>query len=368
MEMLFKRSARGDGSPVPCMPLDQDGQWVKPDCVRYFTLEQAVEVFGMSQDELREIYLEVFGGLMAPPPAEGQVAPLAFDPARVAVGRQHLVRVHRFPHLTEDEFQTVADLCTLRKLDLWRHVWAEVRPNPQTGKRELKVMTTIDAFVLIADRSGRYDGTTEPEYLSADGRWIGPVWTEPGYPVAARAGVRRKDFSTPQMEVARWDRYVQYINTERGLEVADHWVRAGAEMLSKCALALAFRKGFSEELGGLFLKDELDQSTNPAAQVAAPSGPVPAFAPTRFRPADSAIIDSHPPDEVEINDDTPATMAEFERALEGFGFGTDAARRAVIARLRLNIPLPPTSKSFWAAALRRLRQRPDLYGASGNAA
>lgn len=354
LQMIFER--RADGSPAPRMPRTGDGIRREPDGVRFFSLEQAVEFFAMKEEELRALYDDAYGDLFNAETAQGESTGVPnIDTERVVEVRRDLLRVVRFPHLSDAEFDAVMEMCQRRRLDPWRHVYADAMGD-QRGRRELKVITTIDAFRLLADRTEKYDGTTLAEYLDADGNWHKEVWpTRLGNPVAAKIGVRRKGFSQPQYEVATWDRYVQYIDTPRGPEVSEFWVKGGAQQLAKCALALAYRSAFPEEIGGLYTRDEMAQAHNPASvtpRVAAP----PAVVERRAQAIEAE------PEEVVFDEETPETLVDFNAALEGFGFVTEDARKAVIAKLRMNVPYSPTSRTFWALAVKRLRTRPDLYG------
>jgi hypothetical protein len=221
--------------------------------------------------------------------------------------------------------------------------------------------------VKIAGRTGQYDGTTEPEFLDEDGEWHRGVMPEGlGLPVAARCGVRRKGFSQPQVGVARWARYCAYRETPDGrLEVSEAWVKGGPEQLAKCALADAFRKAFWEEIGALYTLEEMAQAKNPPHARPSSAGQVerPLAAAARHSSAAAAAAAAPAEEEVEIDETTPETAGDFAKAIEEFGFGTERARRDVVARLRMGIPFAPTSRTFYAVALKRLRTRPDLYGA-----
>lgn len=361
MQMIFSR--RGDGAPAPKTPVGPDGKPRTPDGVTYFSLEQAVEAFQMSEAELTTIFDDQFGDLYppAPPAADGSPGPVvrAIDPIRLDAARRLALRNVRFAHLTDAEFDGMLAICEARRLDPWRHVAAEVG-HDQRGRRQLSVITTIDALLLVADRTGQYDGTTAAEFLGDAGEWIPQPWIRPENPVAARIAVRRKGFSQPQYEVATWRRYCAYVQTPRGLEISEAWIRGGPEQLAKCALALSIRRTFAEEAGSLYIREEMAQAANPPAHQPAPvEAAARAYPPN---PLSSANANANDPDEVEFDDSTPTTMGEFNDALANLGFTGEDARARVIAKLKMSIPYPPTSKSFWAAALRRVRQRPDLYG------
>jgi phage recombination protein Bet len=115
---------------------------------------------------------------------------------------------------------------------------------------KMSIQLSIDGFRLIAERSGKYAGQAGPHWAGEDGQWR-DVWTDKKPPVVARVGVMRSDFKDVTWGVARWDAYAQQTPI---------WAKMGAEMLAKCAEALALRKAFPQELSGLYETTEMQQS------------------------------------------------------------------------------------------------------------
>lgn len=344
LQMIFGR--RSDGSVAPRTPRNRDGSPREPDGFREFNLAQAVEAFKMSERELVALYEEFYGDLF-PRLQDGEVG--SFDPAagNVARTKRDLLAAVRFPHLTEVELDAVVAYCDERGLDAWRHVYADARVE-QWGRRELKFIVTIDALRSLADQTGRYRGQTMPYYLDDNGMWHKGPWTDKAKPPAAsKVGIRRKGWPRPQFATARWESYVQTIETPRGLEVSDFWVKMGPEQLAKCAEALAFKKTFPKALGSLLTREEMEQASNAPARQCALHGP---------RQADDVVID----------DETPCSWREFEQVLtERFGLQSETSRRDAIARLReaFGGGNAAVSKTFFARAIRALEQSPEMFGA-----
>lgn len=120
---------------------------------------------------------------------------------------------------------------------------------PVFYKGRMSIITTIQAFRLIANRTGQWTGVTPIEF-TADGKEWTDCWLADTAPAAARVGVMRTTFEQPVMRVCRMRDY----NTGRGL-----WLSMGPHMLGKCAEAAAFRAAFPEA-DGLYVAEEMDQA------------------------------------------------------------------------------------------------------------
>lgn len=108
---------------------------------------------------------------------------------------------------------------------------------------------SIDGFRVIAEKSGEMDGQ-EVAWCGEDGAWV-DVWLHKAQPAAARVLVYRKGCAKPFPGIARWTEYAQS---------SPLWTRMGANMLAKCAEALALRKAFPHQLSGLYTQDEMEQA------------------------------------------------------------------------------------------------------------
>lgn len=135
-------------------------------------------------------------------------------------------------------------------LDPWaRQIY--MRWNERAGR--MQTLTTIDGYRAIADRTGELDGQDAPMWCGDDKVWH-DVWTASTPPVAARIVVYRKGITRGFVGVAR---FASYVVLERN-EPTDSWKRMPDVLIAKCAEALALRKAFPNQLGGLYTGDEMD--------------------------------------------------------------------------------------------------------------
>jgi hypothetical protein len=102
----------------------------------------------------------------------------------------------------------------------------------------------IDGLRAIAERTGRYGGQDEPEF-EYDGH---------GALKSCKVRVYRKDIERPFVGVAFFREYAQ---TKKDGSLTSMWATKPHVMLSKCAEALGLRKGFPEDMAGLYAPEEM---------------------------------------------------------------------------------------------------------------
>lgn len=147
--------------------------------------------------------------------------------------------------------QTVAKGATDLELELFLHACRRTGLDPLMKQiycikrgANMAIQTGIDGYRLIADRTGQYAGSGEPQYsIGMD-----------GYPEVASVTVTKLVGSTPCLfsASARWDEYRQ--------ESSPMWKKMPFLMLGKCAEALALRKAFPAELSGVYTHEEMMQA------------------------------------------------------------------------------------------------------------
>lgn len=143
----------------------------------------------------------------------------------------------------------------------------------------------IDGFRSIANDTGLYDGQDEPEI----------IYDADGYVIAAKVRVYRRDIGRAFVGYAHFSEYCQLKSNGDATKM---WAKMPRTMIAKCAEALALRKAFPEELGGLYTTDEMGQAENDPASVVRQvhSDPEPPARNAQARPAakpapDASIVD-----------------------------------------------------------------------------
>ncbi len=168
---------------------------------------------------------------------------------------------------TDDELKLFLYQCEKRGLDpLSRQIYFQKRKT-KTGE-QMTILTAIDGYRLIADRTGKYAGNDEPIY---DNERSPSKATSTVYKIV---GTIRCPFTA----TARWHQY--YPGDQSGFM----WNKMPHLMLGKCAEALALRKAFPEELGGLYIDEEMHQAGKPIDYDAAKA--------TEHPPADASHVDA----------------------------------------------------------------------------
>lgn len=185
----------------------------------------------------------------------------------------------------------------------------------------MEVVTTIDGLRLLAERTGKYNGQAPAEWCDEDGEWR-DVWLGEDLPVAARVGVYKEGREEPTVGTAHWSEFSPNDSSTGGDSMWQKGTGMPAHMLSIRAEALALRKAFPAELGGLYTAEELGlgepsehEHTGPTRKE--PPAPPPTEAPgtgaLAFGP--SVIVDP-PADQPSGAPALPRTRRTLAEALE----------------------------------------------------
>lgn len=137
--------------------------------------------------------------------------------------------------------------------------------NMKSGGQKMSIQTSIDGFRGAAAASGRYNGQTETKWCGKDGIWK-DVWTEEGFPFAAKIGVYIKDVDHPTYATAHFNEY--YPKPSQNSKTMP------ALMIAKCAEALALRKALPERLSRIYTSDEMKQADHEESPAGAATTPI----------------------------------------------------------------------------------------------
>lgn len=155
---------------------------------------------------------------------------------------------------TADEMKFFGEVCAKHRLDPFkRQIHAVKRWDSDARRMVWSYQTGIDGYRAIANRTGLYAGSDEPKYLPADESAANP--TKATVTVWKIVAGQRVAFTAS----ARWNEYVQ---TKKDKTVNSMWSKMPYGQLAKCAEALALRKAFPEEVGGLLTDVEMHQADN----------------------------------------------------------------------------------------------------------
>ena len=164
--------------------------------------------------------------------------------------------------VTEAELRAFMHECQRRKLDPFsRQIYLIGRYDKRKGRKVYKSQTSIDGFRLIARRAADKTGI---DYSYEDTIWYDAnggrydIWLSNQPPAGAKVVVIRNGCWFDA--VARFGAYVQL---DSHGNTSGQWRNMADVMIAKCAEALALRKAFPEDLGGIYTEEEMAQADNP---------------------------------------------------------------------------------------------------------
>ena len=154
-------------------------------------------------------------------------------------------------------------LTTAKKLGLdpsLRQIYPVYRWDGKLGRERMIIQTGIDGLRLVAQRSQQYGGQDDATFKVEE--VFNPINGETVKQLVATVTVYKivGDTRMPVTASARWHEYAQKAKRKDGGEYyMGMWESMPYNQLGKCAEALALRKGFPQDLSGIYIPEELDK-------------------------------------------------------------------------------------------------------------
>ena len=248
----------------------------------------------------------------------------------------------------DSEFAVLMEVAKTRRLNpLMRQIHFVKRWTPRGDVWSVQV--SIDGLRAIAERTGLYAGQDEPEFTEE----------EDGSLKCCKVRVYRKDWPRAAVGVAYFAEYVQTTRDKQTGKVRPNemWGRMPHTMLAKCAEALALRKAFPEDMGGLYTGDEMGQAENDRPEPAdvkherQPSREQPRQMPAEV-PAEGEVFQGEVVDPVE--DDLPATARELIESINHCTLPGEVADRWKGGAAERKAWSRDVTTKVWTAAVKRV--------------
>lgn len=186
-----------------------------------------------------------------------------FTPAQLKLIRQTVAS-----DTNESEFDLFIAAARNAGLDPFRkQISAIVFSKDDPKKRKMSIITTIDGFRVIAERTRLYRPDDQPPVYEIDPELKSPE--NPKGIVSCTVKVFKRDQDGQWFACvgqADWDEFAvvkaEWVNNQKtGKMKADgNWAKMPRIMIAKCAEAQALRRAFPDVLSGIYAEDELDRA------------------------------------------------------------------------------------------------------------
>ena len=222
---------------------------------------------------------------------------------------------------------------------LTKQIYAVFRWDSRQGKEVMAIQAGIDGFRLVAQRTGAYAGQDDAVMTPED--------ESTKYPTKAQVTVY-KNVNGQRVAFSASARWSEYAPTGKDGKVEFMWDKMPYTMLAKCAEALALRKGFPNELSGVYAEEEMRQIMPTETQQIANLP-----APAKAQPQDQITVEhGAPSDESAMPQKvTPENIDQFNEKL----MGDDSPDEKTVAK---PIQQPATEPNV--GAMRAKLQKPTI--------
>lgn len=208
------------------------------------------------------------------------IAPRDYNNSQLALIKRTVAK-----DCNNDEFDLFMEVCRRAGFDPFRkQVYAFVFSKDNADKRQLAIVTGIDGYRAVAARNRDYRPDEKTPRIEYDEAAKDPVTNPLGIVKAEVSAYRFAEGEWHEFPAeAYWDEFapieeeVEWVATGetwpdsgkpkktpkptgRKKLTKDSWRRMARVMISKCAEAQALRKGWPEELSGVYTEDEMEQA------------------------------------------------------------------------------------------------------------
>ena len=196
---------------------------------------------------------------------------VALQPQRpdVLTGKQlDLIRHTVAADTNQMEFDLFMEAAARIGLDPFRkQIYAVVYSKNSRDKRKMSIITGIDGFRAVAARNGTYRPDEDEADIKYDEKEEGPL-NKLGIVKATVTAWKSDDKGEwhKVKAVAYWDEYAPLKAIWKNgaptdeFELGTMWKKMPRVMITKCAEALAIRKGWPEDLSGVYSPEEMAQA------------------------------------------------------------------------------------------------------------
>jgi phage recombination protein Bet len=242
---------------------------------------------------------------------------------------------------SDSEFAVLMEVARSRRLNpLMRQIYFVKRYDGQKRCEVWSTQISIDGLRAVAERTGVYDGQSEPAY----------EYDKDGKLKKCSVHVYRKDWS-PGRSAVGVAFFEEYAQTKRDGGLTSFWATKPHIMLAKCAEALAIRKAFPEDTSGLYVAEEMGEEPRTATVPEPQIHPQPTFPATgRIEappPAAERTIETKA--EPKKGAPSPLVLALFNRVLALEGGNKKLAQARFTSAAQGVFGDPPKPSNEWTA-------------------
>jgi phage recombination protein Bet len=178
-------------------------------------------------------------------PSAIQQTPVDFTPDQI-----QLIKDTVATGATDDEFMLFMYVSRKAGLDpLRKQIYAIKRWDARLKREAMTIQTGIDGYRICASRSKVYCAGRAPTYTYHDNKGI----------ESATAYVM-KFVGGKWHEISATAWFSEYVQTKKDGHPTKFWAKMPHGQIAKCAEALAIRKAFPEETGGIYTFEEMAQA------------------------------------------------------------------------------------------------------------